>query len=46
VQQKLWARKSLGVRQNVEATELGATKPAIHNHFGSKTDLGLAVTRR
>jgi TetR/AcrR family transcriptional regulator, transcriptional repressor for nem operon len=28
------------------ATELGVTKPAIHYHFGSKTDLGLAVTRR
>jgi TetR/AcrR family transcriptional regulator, transcriptional repressor for nem operon len=28
------------------ANELGVTKPAIHYHFGSKVDLGLAVTRR
>jgi TetR/AcrR family transcriptional regulator, transcriptional repressor for nem operon len=28
------------------ATEFGVTKPAIHYRFGSKTDLGLAVTRR
>jgi TetR/AcrR family transcriptional regulator, transcriptional repressor for nem operon len=28
------------------AAELGVTKPAVHYHFGSKTDLGLAVTRR
>jgi TetR/AcrR family transcriptional regulator, transcriptional repressor for nem operon len=28
------------------AVELGVTKPAIHYHFASKTDLGLTVTRR
>lgn len=28
------------------AKELGVTKPAIHYHFPSKGDLGLAVTRR
>jgi TetR/AcrR family transcriptional regulator, transcriptional repressor for nem operon len=28
------------------ATDLGVTKPAIHYHFASKADLGLAVTRR
>jgi TetR/AcrR family transcriptional regulator, transcriptional repressor for nem operon len=31
---------------NDVATELGVTKPAIHYHFASKADLGLAVTRR
>jgi TetR/AcrR family transcriptional regulator, transcriptional repressor for nem operon len=31
---------------NDVATELGVTKAAIHYHFGSKIDLGLAVTRR
>jgi TetR/AcrR family transcriptional regulator, transcriptional repressor for nem operon len=31
---------------NDVATKLGVTKPAVHYHFGSKADLGLAVTRR
>jgi TetR/AcrR family transcriptional regulator, transcriptional repressor for nem operon len=31
---------------NDVATKLGLTKPAVHYHFGSKADLGLAVTRR
>jgi TetR/AcrR family transcriptional regulator, transcriptional repressor for nem operon len=31
---------------NDVATKLGVTKPAVHYHFGSKVDLGLAVTRR
>jgi TetR/AcrR family transcriptional regulator, transcriptional repressor for nem operon len=31
---------------NDVAIVLGVTKPAIHYHFGSKADLGVAVTRR